>query len=153
MKISEAMTGNPITININASLDAAADLMSRNDVGALPVEENGKLRGMLTDRDIVVRAVAQRRDPISTRVGDVFTPEVYACYEDQELNEVAQLMEEKQIHRVIVLDHQDKPVGIMSISDILLHGAKDTACEVLEKVSVPVHSIAREKQFKHGHSF
>jgi len=152
MKIKEAMTTNLLTININASLDVAADVMSKNDIGAMPVEDNGKIKGMLTDRDIVLRAVAQRRDPIATRAGDIMTPEVYACYEEQEIKDVAKIMEEKQVRRALVLSADNKPVGMISIGDIMIHGEKEVACEVLEHVSVPVHSMPREKQPKYSRS-
>ena len=152
MKVQEAMTRNVLTININASLDVAADVMSKNDVGAMPVEDDGKIKGMLTDRDIVTRAVAQRRDPIATRAGDIMTPEVYACYEHEDIKDVAKLMEDKQVRRAVVLSEDNNPVGMISISDIMIHGEKEVACEVLEHVSVPVHSMPREKQPRYGRS-
>src|SRR3989339_849974 len=120
MKVQEAMTRNLLTININASLDVAADVMSKNDIGAMPVEDNGKVKGMLTDRDIVLRAVAQRRDPIATRAGDIMTPEVYACYEEQEIKDVAKIMEEKQVRRSLVLSAVKKLVGMTWIGDIII---------------------------------
>lgn len=146
MKIKEFMTANPITININASLDVAADVMSRNDIGIMPVEDDGKLAGIITDRDIVLRAVASRRDPVATRVGDIMTPELYYCYDDEEVSSAAKLMEDKQVRRVVVFDRKNRPAGMLSVSDIVVHGDKDTACEVLERVSVPVHSMPAEAQ-------
>jgi CBS domain-containing protein len=146
MKVQEVMTSNPITVAINATVTAAAAAMARNDVGALPVVENGNVRGMITDRDITIRVVAKGLDPSRTRVGDAMTGEVYSCYEDQDIGEVAKEMEDKKIRRVIVFDRMNKLAGIMSLGDIIEHGAKTTATEILEMVSVPVHSFSQQKQ-------
>lgn len=144
MKIQELMTSNPITVDVNTTIDAAARLMADNDIGFLPVEQAGQLKGVITDRDITVRAVAKQRDPKMTMVGDVMTPKVYACYDDQDVNEVAKEMEQRQVRRVVVFDRQNRTVGIMSLGDVVEHGAKKAAAEILEKVSAPVHSMRQK---------
>ncbi|MHB9156320.1 MAG: CBS domain-containing protein, partial [Endomicrobiales bacterium] len=99
------------------------------------------LKGIVTDRDIAVRVVAVRRDPARTPAGDAMSTEVYACYEDQDIGEVAKQMEEKQVRRVVVYNRDHRLAGIVSLGDIVEHGAKATATEILEMVSVPVHSL------------
>lgn len=134
------MSSNPVVVDANASIDLAARLMSDNDIGVLPAEENGQLKGIITDRDITIRAVAKQLDPKITTVADVMTPKVFACYEDQEVDEVATEMESRQVRRVVVFDRENHLVGIISIGDFAEHGARKTAADVLEKVSAPGHS-------------
>lgn len=141
MKIRELMTSSPIIVDINATIDAAARLMADNDIGFLPIAQAGQLKGVITDRDITVRAVAKQRDPKLTMVGDVMTPKVYACYEDQDVTEVAREMEKRKVRRVVVFDRRNRTVGVMSLGDVVEHGATKTAAEILEKVSEPAHSM------------
>src|SRR5207245_1935123 len=109
------MTGNVEVVRPSDSVADAAKKMKLLDVGLLPVCEGDRLVGMLTDRDITVRATAAQRDPAATRVADVMTPEVVTCYEDQDLQEAAGLMADKQIRRLPVLNRMGKLVGIVSL--------------------------------------
>jgi CBS domain-containing protein len=92
--------------------------MRELDVGSLPVCDNDRLVGMVTDRDITVRATAGARDPAATWVRDVMTPGIVYCFEDQDVREAARLMEEKQIRRVAVLNRDKRLVGIVSLGDL-----------------------------------
>jgi CBS domain-containing protein len=96
---------------------------------------------MLTDRDIVVRAVASGQDPTVTPVRRAMTAGVVRCHEDRDVREAARLMEERQIRRLLVLDSADEPVGIVSLGDPALHthGAPITG-EILERVAEPAHA-------------
>ena len=136
MQVKDIMTRDVRAIHVNESLEAAAAGMALLDVGPLPVHDGEKLVGVLTDRDIVVRAVARGMDPIQTRVGQVMTPAVVHCYEDQDVHEAARLMEEHQVRRLIVLDRNERLVGIVSLGDLAVGtGDEKLAGEVLEGVS------------------
>jgi CBS domain-containing protein len=124
-------------------LTEAAQKMRLLDVGALPVCDNGRLIGMLTDRDIAVRAVAAGRDPRQTQAREVMTPSVIFCYEDEDVRDAARVMEEKQIRRLLVFDHNDRACGIVSVGDIATRIRDEhLSSEVLERVSEPCQRVA-----------
>jgi CBS domain-containing protein len=113
--------------------------MKELDVGTLPVcGDDDRLVGMVTDRDITVRAVANGRDPKTTLVNDAMSPGVVTCYEDQDIDEAARLMEDRQIRRVVVLDHDQRITGILSLGDLAVSGSSERslAGEILEAVSM-----------------
>ena len=118
MKISEVMTAKPQVIKASESVLKAAELLARNNIGALPVENEDKLIGMLTDRDIVVRVVAGGKDPAKTRVQDVVSDQVKYCYEDEDVEHVAQNMHQLLVRRLPVMNRDKRLVGIVSIDDI-----------------------------------
>jgi CBS domain-containing protein len=112
--------------------------MSRLEVGPLPVCDGAQLVGMLTDRDITIRATATGRDPNTTRVHEVMTPEVVYCFEDQDVEIAAQMMEMRQIRRVPVLNRGKRLVGIVSLGDLAVEtGNRDLGGETLEHISEP----------------
>jgi CBS domain-containing protein len=136
MKVKEISTKNPECIGPNASLTEAAKKMRILDVGMLPVCENDKLIGTVTDRDITVRAVAEGLDPKVCKVRQMMTPEVIYCFENRSVEEAAQLMEEKQIRRLPVLDAEKHLVGIVSLGDLAARAhERKLAGEVLEHVA------------------
>src|SRR5690348_861519 len=105
MRVSEVMTRGVECIHPDASLQEAAAKMKSLDIGPLPVcGDHGRLVGILTDRDITVRATAEGEDPTAVCVRDIMTPEVVYCFEDQLVGEAARLMEDKQVRRLVVLD-------------------------------------------------
>jgi CBS domain-containing protein len=111
--------------------------MKTLDVGSLPVCDNDRLVGLITDRDIAVRAVAEGCDPRTTTVQNVMTPDVLYCFEDQVVQEAAQLMSEQQVRRV-VLNRDKRLVGIVSLSDLAVDaGDEKLAGMTLEQVSLP----------------
>jgi CBS domain-containing protein len=115
--------------------------MKNLDVGPLPVCENDRIVGIITDRDITVRGVCEGCDPKITMVRYVMTPGVVYCFEDQDIQEAAELMREKRIRRLAVLNRNKRLVGIVSLGDLALEtGDEHLAWETLEKVSEPVHS-------------
>lgn len=112
------MTRNVEMVEPASSLREAAEKMREGDFGVLPVFEEDRLIGMITDRDIVVRAVAEGKDPRQVQVRDVMTKSVLYCFEDQSLEEVADNLGENQIRRVPVLSREKRLVGILSLGDL-----------------------------------
>ncbi|HVK06386.1 MAG TPA: CBS domain-containing protein [Armatimonadaceae bacterium] len=140
MKVSEIMTPGPAVVKPEATLQEAAETMHAMDIGPLPVcDASGKLVGMLTDRDITVRATAEGRDPYTTYVRDVMTAgEVLFVYDDQNVEDAARVMEQNQVRRLAVLDRSRGLVGIVSLGDIALSGTdEDVTAEALEEISEP----------------
>lgn len=137
MKVREAMTRDVRLVKPDQPISEAASLMAELDIGVLPVEENDRLVGMITDRDIAVRAVAVGRGP-DTPVADVMSREVKYCFEDQSIDEVTQNMGELRIRRLPVLTRDKRLIGILSLGDLAIdEGARDEAGEALGGISRP----------------
>lgn len=138
MQLREIMTPEVERLHKDENLQKAAQRMKALDVGMMPIYDGDRLVGMLTDRDITVRATAEGCDPAQTPVRQVMTPEVVYCFEDQPVEEAARIMEEKQIRRLIVLNRDKRLVGVVSLGDLATHtGAKRAAGEALEEISQP----------------
>jgi CBS domain-containing protein len=138
MLVSDVMTGATECTYPDASLQEAAERMKELDVGSLPVCEKDGLVGMVTDRDITVRAIAEGLDPWTGRVRDVMTPGVIYCFEDQEVQEAARLMKENQVRRLIVLNRDKRLVGIVSLGDLAVEtGHEQLAGQTLEALVDP----------------
>ena len=138
MKLSSIMTGGIETIPPQASLAEAAKKMASQDIGSLPVcAEPRRVVGIITDRDITVRAVARGMDPNHTRVEEVMTRDVLSCSSDAEVEHACELMEKRQVRRLLVTAQDDTPVGIVSLGDIALCLRESQSGEVLKKVSEP----------------
>jgi CBS domain-containing protein len=139
MRVYEVMTKNAECTRPDATVQEAAGRMKNLDVGALPVcGENDKLVGMLTDRDIAVRSTCAGHDPKSEHVKDVMTPDLVYCFEDQDVNEAAELMRQKQIRRLPVLNREKRLVGIVSLGDLAVEtGDDEMAGHTLEGISEP----------------
>jgi CBS domain-containing protein len=118
MKVYEVMTRGIETVSPGATLEFAAKKMMNRNVGFLPVVESEKLVGVVTDRDIVLRAVSAGLRPYMTTVGQVMTKRPLTVYDDETLTEASLVMEQHFVHRLIVLDRQQRLVGIISLSDI-----------------------------------
>jgi CBS domain-containing protein len=138
MQLKDVMTPGVEVINPEASIYEAAEKMSHLDIGPLPVCEGDRLIGMLTDREITVRAVAAGRDPRTTQVRDVMTPDVVYGFDDEEVHTAARLMAQYQIRRLPVLNRSKQLVGMVALGDLALHpGIQTVTAEVLEQVSEP----------------
>jgi CBS domain-containing protein len=139
MKLKDVMTHNVEVIRPDAPIAEAAKRMDELNVGPLPVCDGERLVGMLTDRDITVRATSAGRDPKTTTVREAMTQDVVYCYEDQDVREAAKIMSDKQIRRMPVISRDDKRlVGIVSLGDIATDARDDKMTgETLEKVSEP----------------
>ena len=139
MELRDVMTQRVEVIRPDATLCDAARKMRELDVGALPVCDGRRLHGMITDRDITVRAVAEGRDPRRTTVREVATSRVIYCFEDDDVREVGRTMREHQIRRIPVLDRNKRLVGIVALGDIATMSDDRMAGDVLEGVSQPKH--------------
>lgn len=144
MQLKEIMTSLVECVKPTDTLVHTAERMRDMNVGSLPVcDSNDRLAGMITDRDITIRATADSCEPEMTLVADVMTPEVTWCFEDQEIDEAARIMEEKQIRRLIILNHDKRMVGIVSLGDLAVKADDKHLCgEALEHISEPAAPIA-----------
>jgi len=135
MKVSEAMTPHVQLVGADRSIWEAAQVMLELDAGALPVNDrDGQLVGMITDRDIAVRAVAERKSP-HTKVRDVMTPQMVYCLEDEELVDVAANMSAQKVRRLPVLNRDKGLVGIISLGDLAQYEDSEIAGRTTAKVS------------------
>jgi CBS domain-containing protein len=140
MKIAEVMTRDPEWIDPEATIEEAACLMRGLDTGFLPVGDGSRFQGILTDRDITIRAVAEGLDVATAPVEYVMTPSVIYCYEDQDIQRAADLMAENQVRRLLVLKRDKKLAGVVSLGDLCLRcGDHEMAGDVLDDIShVPI---------------
>jgi len=118
MQLREIMTTDVEVIRPESPLTEAARKMKSLDVGALPVCDGRRLLGMITDRDITIRATAEERDPRNTLVRDCMSPEMVYCFEDQDPKEAERIMQEKQIRRLPVLTREKQLAGIVALGDL-----------------------------------
>jgi CBS domain-containing protein len=125
MKVSEAMTRDVRVANPAETIRQAAQTMAQLDAGVLPVGENDRLVGMITDRDIAVRAVAAGKAP-DTPIRDIMSSDVCYCFDDQDINDVAINMADIQVRRLPVVDRNKRLVGILSLGDIAQTGSQDS---------------------------
>ena len=136
MKIREAMTSDVRTVGLDSTIREAARLMAETDVGALPVAAGDRLAGMVTDRDLAVRAIAIGKGP-DTTVGEVMTNEVLYCFDDDEIADVCENMADMQIRRLPVVNADKRLVGIVSLADIADASRAQVAGEALEGITRP----------------
>ena len=143
MRISECMTPDVLTIGPDETLSDAAKLMLDEDIGVLPVEDGDRLVGMITDRDIAVRAVAAGLDG-SARVREVMSEKVLYCFEDQKVDEVAENMGDMQVRRLPVVDRRKRLVGIISTGDLAREVSAEACGAAMSGVAQPggLHSQA-----------
>jgi CBS domain-containing protein len=141
MKIREIMTPDAQCVGPEETLVDAAALMRQLDVGVLPVCHEGDVVGMITDRDIAIRAVAEARPPTTTRVREIMSPGTVVVYEDQEVDEVVHILEKHQIRRAPVMTHERRLVGIISLGDIAVGASAALSGEALKCVSEPAEPV------------
>jgi CBS domain-containing protein len=137
MKLSEIMTPDVQVVSPDALIVEAAEKMRSLNVGVLPVTEGKRLVGIITDRDITVRAVAEGRDPKGTRVRDCMTSGAVFCFEDQDSEEAVILMEQQQVRRVPVLSRDRQLVGVVALADIATRLGKELAGSATVAISSP----------------
>jgi CBS domain-containing protein len=136
MRVSEAMTREVRTVRPDQTIQDVARLMAEIDAGAMPVGENDRLIGMITDRDIAVRAVANGKGP-GTTVREIMTGEVRYCFDDQDTAEVARDMADQQLRRMPVIDRNKRLVGIVSLADLAIEEDNEDAHQALAGISQP----------------
>ncbi|MCO6411424.1 MAG: CBS domain-containing protein [Thiogranum sp.] len=138
MQVRDIMTHSFRSIARNAAIREAARQMRDLDVGMLPVEDRGEIVGTVTDRDITIRATADGADPDDTAVSDVMSNEIFACTEDDDLEQASRTMEDHQIRRLMVQNSEGDFTGMLALADLARH--RETAglgAAILEEVSQP----------------
>jgi CBS domain-containing protein len=135
--IREVMTRDVEVIRPNDTVRDAAQKMRNLDVGPIPVCDGQRVQGMITDRDIVVRAIAEDMDPAQTRVADIMSQGISYCFDDDEAEEVLERMEEEQLRRFIVVDRDKKLVGIVALADLAGEESGQRVGKALEGISEP----------------
>ena len=136
MRVSEAMTREVRVANPTQTIRDVAKIMAEIDAGAVPVGENDRLVGMITDRDIAIRAVAEGKGP-DTPVRDIMSKDIKYCYDDEDLEHVAENMGELQVRRLPVVDRDKRLVGIVALGDVARHEDHHTTGETTAEVSKP----------------
>ena len=137
MKVKDIMTKDIVYINPNATVTEAAQLMQKHNIGSVPVCEQNKLIGIVTDRDIVVRNIANGMNPNNTKVRDVMTSQVASATPDMDVSDAASIMSQKQIRRMPVIESNNL-VGIVSLGDMATNPYTDTeASHALSEISFP----------------
>ena len=136
MKVSDAMTRHVRVASPGDTIRDAARIMADLDTGVLPVGENDRLVGMITDRDIAVRAVAEGRGP-DTPAREVMTPDVRYCFEDDDVDDVIRTMADNQVRRLPVMNRDKRLVGIISLGDLAISQGGQEAGEALGGISRP----------------
>jgi len=134
MKISNIMSRDVQIIGPDQTLREAASVMEKLDAGALPVGERDKLVGMITDRDIAIRAVAQGKGP-DAKVRDAMSHEIKYCFEDEEVDHIAENMAELQVRRLPVMNRDKRLVGIVSLGDLATEGSLPKTARALHGIS------------------
>ena len=136
MQVRDVMTERVRTVTPTASVREAARLMSEIDAGVLPVAEGDRLVGMITDRDIAVRGVAFGKGPDAT-VGEIMSPEVKYCFDDEDVDDVCENMADLQVRRLPVVNRDKRLVGIVSLADIANAADPEEAGQALEGITRP----------------
>ena len=137
MNIEHAIHKGAEWIAPDTPVSKIASLMKKSDVGSLPVGENDRLIGMVTDRDLAIRALADGKDISKLTARDVMTKGIIYCRTDQSLEDAVHLMEEKKIRRLPVIDKDKRLVGMLSLGDISHHGGRELSGELLHEVAAP----------------
>lgn len=138
MLVRDVMSREVQVTQPHSTLREAAELMKVLDVGPLPVCDGDRLVGIVTDRDIAVRGVAEGQDCWEGRVRDVMSTDIATCYEDDDVAVAARLMKDKQVRRLLVLNRDKRLVGIVSLGDLAVSGGDgQTASDTLQGVSRP----------------
>jgi CBS domain-containing protein len=141
MKVQDIMSRNPTCVTPETPLAEAARLMKQEDIGVVPVvesENSKRLVGLITDRDIAIRAVAEGRDGNTTSVGHIMTSEVRSASPDDSVDDVMTLMGREQVRRVPIVDERGSLVGIVAQADIVLEAKDDKQAEkTVERISQP----------------
>ena len=135
--VKEVMTSNPVTVEADASVVEAARVMKKEDTGIVPVTAGGRLVGTITDRDIVVRVLAEEKDPQATTVRDVASTELVTVDPQQELYEALRLMARNQVRRLPVVEGDGRLVGIVSQADVARQADDARTGELVEEISKP----------------
>ena len=133
--IKDVMTSNPCTIDADKSVAYAAKMMRDEDVGLAPIVEGDKLIGMLTDRDIAIRVVAEGRNPDQVKVRDVASKQVVTIDPQQDLDEALRIMAKHQVRRLAVVEEDGRLVGVVAQADVAREGDEKQTGKLVEEIS------------------
>ena len=133
--VRDAMTSNPRSIEPSTTVNEAARLMKSEDVGSLPIVDGDQLVGMVTDRDIVIRVVAEGKDPQSTTVGEIASRDLVTIDPEQDLEEALRLMAQHQVRRLPVAEEDGRLVGILAQADVAREGKDARTGQVVQEIS------------------
>ena len=145
MKVSKCMTRDVELVSPTQTIRDAAQMMAELDAGALPVQQDDRLVGMITDRDIAVRAVAQGKSP-DTPVRDAMSREILYCFDDQEIEDVSRNMGEVKVRRLPVVNRDKRLVGIISIGDLALKEEQTLTGSTIARISKTGGDHSQAKQ-------
>jgi CBS domain-containing protein len=134
-KVREVMTDRPRCVTMETPISEVAQLMESEDIGSLPVLEGDQLAGMITDRDIVVRAIAQGKDPRGMPVREVASRELVTVYADDDLSNALEKMASQQVRRLPVVDEENRLVGVLAQADVALEVKEKAVGEMVEEIS------------------
>ena len=133
--VRDAMTTNPRSIESSTAVSEASRLMKTEDVGSLPIVDGDQLVGMVTDRDIVIRVVAEKKDPQSTTVGEIASRDLVTIDPEQDLDEALRLMAQHQVRRLPVAEEDGRLVGILAQADVAREGEDKKTGQVVQEIS------------------
>ena len=133
--VRDAMTNNPQSVDASTPVVEAAKLLKQLDVGSLPTIDDGRLVGMVTDRDIVLRVVAEGKDVGSTTVGEIASTDLVTVDPQQNLDEALRLMAQHQVRRLPVVEEDGRVVGIMALADVAHEGEDSKTGQLVERIS------------------
>lgn len=139
MRVRDIMTSNPACGSPQDSLESIARLMVKHDCGSVPVCESGRIIGVVTDRDIVVRAVAAGRNPLSLTAGDLMSHPVATIECDANLDVAIDLLEKNQVRRLPVVDHSGRLVGVVAQADVVRNTPPNQAGHLVQTVSQSIN--------------
>ena len=134
-KVRDVMTERPRCVTLETPISEVAQLMESEDIGSLPVLEGDQLAGMITDRDIVVRAVAKGKDPRGMPAREVASRELVTVYAEDDLSNALKKMASEQIRRLPVVDEDNRLVGVLAQADVALEAKEKTVGEMVEEIS------------------
>src|SRR6476659_317974 len=134
-KVHEVMSDSPRCVTPETPVSEAAELMESEDIGSLPILDGEQLAGMVTDRDIVIRAVAKGKDPRGMPVSEIASRELVTVHADDDIAEALRLMATQQVRRLPVVDNDDRLVGILAQADIAVEAKEKAVGEMVEEIS------------------
>lgn len=136
-KVSDVMTARPRAVSPDTPVSQVAELMESEDIGAIPILDGDQLAGMITDRDIVIRAVAKGKDPRGMPAREISSREVVTVRPDSNLSDALELMASHQVRRLPVVDEDNRLIGVVSQADIALAAREKAVGEMVEEISKP----------------
>ena len=140
MQVREIMTENPACCTPQTEMREVARLMKDCDCGAIPVvddKDSGRCIGVITDRDIVMRCLADGKNPLDCRVGDAMSSQVITVYADDSVEDAVRAMEDNEIRRLVVVDENDRCIGMVSQADVALNAPENQTAQLVRDVSSP----------------